>query len=285
MRALSRAATTLLTLACCALPATAAASSALSRGGHGRGGLQGGGHGGPQDGDGPERRKKHDDVPLPPVADSNSEAAKRLRELEKGLADREPRLRAAALEPFLTHRHESYVKRLAAVLKDPSEEVALAAARALANQHFPSCTETLLDFATSEKNLAARPAVAAGAIRSLGAVGLGKKGYERLRDAFDAGDKAVKGAICQTFTQAKEKRAFSFFVDRLDAPAPENPDSPSNPPESYWRARHEEWSSYKQHVSKGLRELTGEKFTTAAEWREWAGGAGKKAGFTYSKGS
>jgi hypothetical protein len=219
-----------------------------------------------------------------PIADDNATAAKRLREAEKALADREPRLRAKALEPFLLHRHESYVKRLAASLKDRNDDVALMAAKALANQTFAATTETLLDFACDEKKLAARPEVCAEAIRSLGAVGLGKRGYDRLRERFLQGDERVKGALCLAFAAAKEKRSFSFLVDQFNAPQPANRDDPGNPPESYWRARHEEWAKYSMHARKALKELTGEKFDTAKEWKEWAAGPGKAKGFIYKTG-
>ena len=223
--------------------------------------------------------------PQKPILDDKDAASKLLREAEKGLTDRAFRLRVAALEPFRIHRHDSYVKRLVAMLKDAQDEVAIAAARALANQPFAATTDALLDFACSEKTLAARPEVCAEAIRALGAVGFGKKGFERVRDRFDRGETAVKIAIFRAFVDAKEKRAFSFFVDHLDAPAPEDAASASNPPESYWRERHAEWAAYAQHVKKGLRELTGQSLTTKSEWKEWAGGAGKEQGFVYSKGS
>jgi hypothetical protein len=218
------------------------------------------------------------------VVDDGAAAGRRLRESEKGLIDPEPRRRAQALEPFLVHRHELYVKRLAAMLKDKHEEVASTAARALANQPFAATTEALLDYGCAEKNVVSRPAVCAAAIRAVGAVGLGKKGYDRLRPVFELGDKEVKGAVCDAFAAAKEKRAFSFFVDRFDAPAPEDPNNAANPPEAYWRERHEEWSAYQQHVRKGLRELTGAKHESAKEWKEWAAGPGKKLGFAYVKG-
>lgn len=215
--------------------------------------------------------------------DDHATATRRLREVEKGLAEREPRLRAAALAPFLAHSHESYVKRLAVALKDKHDDVAIEAAKALANQPFAVTTEALLDFACNDKNLAARPEVCAEAIRGLGRVGLGKKGFDRLREKFAQGDAGVKSAICLAFAAVKEKRAFSFLVDQYDAPAPENPDSAANPPESYWRARHEEWSKYSMHARKALKELTGEKFVTTKEWKEWAAGPGKELGFSYAK--
>ncbi len=219
-----------------------------------------------------------------PVVDDNAAAVQRLRAAEKALADKEPRLRAKAIEPFLVHRHESYVKRLAALLKDRNDDVAKLAAKALANQPYAAATEALLDFACNEKQLAARSEVCAEAIRAVGRVGLGKKGYDRLSDTFLQGDEHVKGALCQAFAAAREKRAFSFLVDQFEPPQSANKDDPSNPPESYWRARHEEWSKYSMHAKKALKELTGEKFATTKEWKEWSAGPGKALGFSYKTG-
>ena len=224
-----------------------------------------------------------------PINDENGDASRRLREAEKGLTDREPRLRTQALDPFLVHRNELYVKRLTAMLKDKHDDVGKRAAQALANQPFASASEALLDFASNDKYLAVRPEVCAEAIRGFGRLGggeagMGKKGFERLREKFPQGDASVKGAICQACALAKKKRAFSFLVDQFDAPAPDNPDSASNPPESYWRARHAEWSTYSIHAKRALKELTGQKFATSKEWKEWAAGDGSKLGFTYTKG-
>jgi HEAT repeat protein len=216
--------------------------------------------------------------------DDDATAAKVLGEAEKGLADKEMRARIKALEPFFVRRHPSYVKRLTALLKDKDDNVAKTAARALGNQPFPGNAEALIDFGCNAKNLAAHPAVCASAIRAAGDVGLGKKGYERLRKLFDGGGKEVQPAICDAFGRAKEKRAFSFLVDRYDDPQPENKDDPNNPPASYWQQRHEEWIVYGAAAKQGLRDLTGVTYDNAKAWKEWAEGAGKAKGFVYAKG-
>ncbi len=234
-----------------------------------------------------EEPKKEDPATAAPqpIVDTSSDAIKVLAENEKALADTEPRLRAKAIETFVVRRNELYVKPLAAFLKDKNDDVAKAAARALGNQPFPSCTAALLDFAANEKNLSARSEVAAEAIRALGSAGLGKKGYEKLRPLFENAAKDVQVAICQAFGAAKEKKAFSFFVDQFDEPAPENAASGSNPPASYWKARHDAWVVYRQYVRRGIKELTGESFPTGQQYVEWAAGAGKKARFVYTKDS
>ena len=217
--------------------------------------------------------------------DDAATAAKVLQEAEKKLGEKEQRARINALEPFFVRRHESYMKRLVALLKDKDDGVARQAARALGNQPFAGATEALLDFGCNSKNLELRPAVCAEAIRSLGGVGLGKKGYDKLRKLFDAGVKEVQPAICDAFGRAKEKRAFSFLVDRYDQPAPENVNDGNNPPASYWEARHSEWKVYATEARNGLVALTGTTCDDAKAWKEWAAGPGKEKGFVYAKGS
>lgn len=216
--------------------------------------------------------------------DDAETAAKVLAEAEKGLAAKEMRARIKALEPFFVRRHPSYVKRLTALMKDKDDDVAKTAARALGNQPFPGNGDALIDFGCNTKNLAARPVVCAAAIRAAGDVGLGKKGYERLRKLFDSGGKEVQPAICDAFGRAKEKRAFSFLVDRHDQPAPENPTDANNPPAAYWQQRYEEWNVYGAAAKQGLRDLTGTTCDDAKAWKAWAEGAGKEKGFVYAKG-
>lgn len=217
------------------------------------------------------------------VVDTSADATRLLRECEKAFADKEPRARAEALEKFALHRNEAYPKAIAPFLKDKNADVARAAARALANQPFPASTDALLNFATNPKVLASTPELAAEAILALGGAGLGKKGYDRLREIFDDGDKGVKTAIMRAFFEQKEKKAFSFFVDHCDEPQGDIK-NPANPPASYWKARFEEWNEYKQYVRRGLKAITGQSLATAKAYIEWSQGAGKKSGFVYERG-
>jgi hypothetical protein len=236
-------------------------------------------------GRGQDQEKDAESTESKVVHDSDADAREFLRSKEKGLKDKEPRVRSLALEEFVVHRHESYVKPLSALLKDKNTDVVKLAARALGNQPFEATSDVLLDFAANPRAWGADPRSAAEAILSLGNVGLGKRGYGRLRELFDdCNDVDVRIAIFKSLAKLKEKKAFSFFVDHNDEPAPANPDSPSNPPASYWKARFEEWNQYKEWVRRGLREMTGESFATKKQWVEWSEGPGKKLGFVYSSG-
>ncbi len=234
----------------------------------------------------PKADPKKDEPAAPaPIVDVSADATRLLREKEAAFADKEPRVRAEALETFRVHRNEIYVKPIAALLKDKNADVAKLAAKALGNQPFPKSTDALLDYATNPKNVAAEPEIVVEAILALGSAGLGKKGYERLSEIFEDADKFVKSAIFQALAAQKEKKAFSFFVDHCDEPQPANPNSGSNPPAAYWKAKFEEWNEYKQYVRRGLKEMTGESLATAKHYVDWAAGPGKKLGFVYRSGS
>jgi len=220
-----------------------------------------------------------------PILDDAAAATTFLREQQKALADPEPSVRAGALERFATHRSESYVKPLIPMLKDKNPDVVKAAARALGNQPYAASSDALIAYATNPKLFQSEPELAAAAILALGDAGLGKKGYDKLREIFDDAEKSVKTAICRAFLAAKEKKAFSFFVDHCDQPVAD-PSNPANPPASYWKARFEEWNDYKQYVRAGLKSLTGQSLATSKHYIDWAGTAeGKKSGLVYRRGT
>ena len=233
----------------------------------------------------PSEPPASDEKKSEPIVDDANAATTFLREQQKALADPDAATRIGALDRFATHRNESYVKPVAALLKDKNPEVVKAAVRALGNQPYPASTEALLSYVTNPKLYQGDPELAAAAVLALGDAGLGKKGYDALRAMFDdVSDKSVKTAICRAFLAAKEKKAFSFFVDHCDLPVAD-PKAANNPPASWWKARTEEYNDYKQYVRQGLKALTGQALATSKQYIDWANSAeGKKSGLVYKKG-
>ena len=246
----------------------------------------------PADSNPPAPPPKNDPAPAPaetpkppdPVVDDAGAASRTLKEQEASLADKEPAKRLAALGVFRIHRNEAYVKAIAPLLRDKSDEVAIEAAKALGNQPFAKSSDVLLEFATNKK-VAIPEAVLAEAVGALATTGLGKKGYDKLREMFDDSEKAVKVAIVRVFAETKEKKAFSFFIDHMDEPVGKAGDPNNSLSAAQWKARFEEWRDYKQYVRGGLKAITGTSFATAAQWKDWANGPGKKAGFVYRTGN
>lgn len=67
----------------------------------------------------------------------------------------------------------------------------------------------------------------------------------------------------------KVKAAVKDLVGMVERPEPENPNSPTNPPAAYWEARHNLWAPSEAWVRWALKEITGEEYRTAAEWKVW----------------
>jgi hypothetical protein len=67
----------------------------------------------------------------------------------------------------------------------------------------------------------------------------------------------------------KELEALDLLLENLDEPAPANVDDPSNPPAEYWEMRWKAWRSWRDDVKEALFAITGQRFNTSAEAREW----------------
>lgn len=67
----------------------------------------------------------------------------------------------------------------------------------------------------------------------------------------------------------KVKGGVKLLIEMIERPEPANPNSPTNPPASYWQARHELWAPSEAWVRWALKEITGEEFRTGVEWKLW----------------
>jgi hypothetical protein len=219
--------------------------------------------------------------PPAPIVDDNGAAAKVVMQYEKQLADKDAKTRTDALAAFAVHRHESYVKLVAPLLKDKDDKVAAAAVAALGNQPFQPSIDALLNYACDDKKGAPTEELRRAAIEALGTAGIGKKGYDRLHDLFPTVDDDGKLAIVDTLVKVKEKRCFSLLVEHMDQP---NDTSANRPPAAVQKKLFDTWNKLKGSVRRGLKELTGETFPTAKQYVEWAKGPGSKLGFAYEHG-
>ena len=216
-----------------------------------------------------------------PIVDDSAAAAKLVLQYEKPLADKEAKVRIDALAVFAVHRHESYVKPVAALLKDKNEKVAEAALAALGNQPFPASIETLLNYACDDKKGAPTEELQRAALAALGTSGIGKRGYDRLHELFATINDDGKLQIVETLVKVKEKRAFSLLVDHFERP---NDTSANRPPTEVLKKIDDTWLKLRGPVRQGLKDLTGESFPTAKQYIEWSKGPGMKLGFVYEKG-
>lgn len=67
----------------------------------------------------------------------------------------------------------------------------------------------------------------------------------------------------------KYKPCVKWLIAQIDRPEPDDVNSGSNPPASYWKARTELWMSSEGWVRWALKEITGETFRRTKEWEDW----------------
>jgi hypothetical protein len=79
----------------------------------------------------------------------------------------------------------------------------------------------------------------------------------------------VQEAILELVIAHKETQALPMLLRNTDEPAPANVEAADNPPAEYWEARWKSWAVWKGKVKDALFELTGQRFTTAAEAQAW----------------
>lgn len=80
---------------------------------------------------------------------------------------------------------------------------------------------------------------------------------------------------------SKDMRLFRKLAEELDEPLATNPNSPSNPPASWWEKRWKMWKAAKPAVVEALKALTGQEFDKTAEAKAWVEANGKKAGIEW----
>lgn len=149
--------------------------------------------------------------------------------------------------------------------REREERAQIAAANLLAN--FPDAkTGALLLRAMKDKELRKeKPKVMAAVIETLGRIR-----YERATGEIEGhlkrfDDKHVMRACVRYFgwIETRDKGVVRLLCEQLDPPEPADPNSPSNPPASYWAARWEIWDFVRRDVSWALKRITGQVFQPA----------------------
>ena len=74
------------------------------------------------------------------------------------------------------------------------------------------------------------------------------------------------------------------LAEHLDEPYPENVNSPSNPPASWWEERFKEWQSNVPFTRWAIAQLVeGETFESESEAKQWAESEGGKHGIAWER--
>lgn len=174
-----------------------------------------------------------------------------------------------ALERYPQGRHPEMVKPLSPALAKGEHPVRRAAAWTLATLGCEKAIPLLKKAMRSQKNRKEGDIMDAIGT-AIGCCANPKKSlYKTYSKGFDNAPKEEKRAVVLMFGHAKEEKALPLLAQWLGAPAPENPDSPSNPPASYWKARYAEWNFVKQRVSWAIWNITGELLESEEDVEEW----------------
>lgn len=195
-----------------------------------------------------------------------------------------------AVRPMVTKRHALFVPELKKLLADRRDAVAAAAAEALGSQGDAEAAGALLKLAANEereRGFLRFGTAKAAAIESLGRLGV-NKGFDVIRKTCDmllmeketraTYAKPILRAAIRYFGLTKEKKAVGILVSHFEEPAPDDPAAGSNPPEAYWKARHDIWVEIKPEVVWALKEITGKEMESGRRWKNWLEDEGKKEG-------
>lgn len=187
--------------------------------------------------------------------------------------DASMRDRNNALEEIATASNKAFVKPLASIVEtDQSIVIRRRAAQLLGNQPAKDANKTIHKLLKNGR-VASRHPVMAELVLSLSRCGYDNKQWDDIEDLFEveyALERVpIQEALLQLIADHKEKAAIALLLRNLDEPIPANPDDPSNPPAEYWEARWKSWQRWRDKVKVALFEITGQRFSTAAEAREW----------------
>ena len=181
--------------------------------------------------------------------------------------------RMKAIDALAIGSNKAMVAPLVTVIEsDKSVLVSKKAADLLALQPKKQAGKAILRLLENKKRKA-KPPVAASLIQGLTVVGYGPKDWKMIEKLFAVEYSAervpLQEAIIDLVIARKETKAIPLLLENLDEPAPVDVDSPDNPPASYWEARWKAWRVWRPRVKEAVFVLTGQRFSTAQEARNW----------------
>ena len=230
---------------------------------------------------------------------NEAEHAKIVAAAEKAVEEKDDELLANVLFSMRERRHDDFVPVIVAALgsKDTAvlaQAVRAATAHELVDQE--KAIRKLFGAAGKKKKKKKKKkgedgaGVSSRSVESacmeyfavLAIEGLEESVLERLDKLFTSG--ATLGAWATDYVRAavmylgrvRYMPAVPRLVFMLREPYPENVNSPTNPPESYWRARHEVWTASEGWIRWALHAISGMEFRTYREWAAWASANKKK---------
>jgi hypothetical protein len=232
------------------------------------------------------------DPPAPPKAPepppikvlTDAEARTQVAEWRKVRGNRNANLqqRMEAIQALAQGSHRTLVAPLRdAVLHESAVTVRRLAAEGLAHQPQREARAALLVL-LKDKKVTDNGPVTGSVITALSAAGYQPADWDMLEKLFGRNYETewvpMQKAILALAIKHKEKQAAQLLLDNLDEPAPVDVDDPSNPPAEYWKARWHAWASWKGDVAEGMFAITGQRFGSGKEARNWLRENGPRQG-------
>jgi hypothetical protein len=231
---------------------------------------------------------------VPTVLDATSEeVAKVLAAVEKSKADKDDKLFLSYLISMETHKADEFQPVIKDAMKSKEAKVQAAAIRAAASHEMSDEAKNVLKILKkSKKKKKGKDGgdvsghVSAACIQFLARLaieGAEEEVVEHLTRVFlvetrmqAAWAPDLVGGAVHYLGQMKTMSAVPQLVEMVKEPYPENPNSPSNPPASYWEARYKIWQATEGWVRWALKEITGQEFRTHREWAAYVSANKKK---------
>lgn len=219
--------------------------------------------------------------PTPPELETINAALARIGEKED--PEEADRLLVSCLLEMEKLRHESWVPVIRGALKSKNKEVLPHAIRAAATHELKDEAKNIRKLLSTKggkkKQEPQSVAVVAAAIdycARLDVKGEEAEVLEHLTEVF-LDERRMKGSAAEELVRAsihylgvhKHRPAAKKLVEMLEEPVPADPNSGTNPPESYWKARYEIWLKSEGWVRWALKEITGQEYRTFREWKAW----------------
>ncbi|MCA8974375.1 MAG: hypothetical protein KDC98_06615 [Planctomycetes bacterium] len=181
--------------------------------------------------------------------------------------------RTKALEALATGSSKHLIKPLQAIIeKDKSIVIRKLAAELLGNQPADKANPAIHKLMRSGK-VTSYPVIHAELVRSLSRCGYAPKQWAEIQEEFERYYELervpLQEALLELIIAHKEKQAIPMLLRNIDEPFAADPEAPGNPPAEYWEARWKSWQVWRGKVKDALFALTEQRFSTAAEAREW----------------
>ena len=175
-------------------------------------------------------------------------------------------------------KHVQLEKGLLKLLRHAEIAVALRAAELLEQRAYPAWAKGLWASAWGQAVNDKRPSVRVKVLRALARVGvtLDKQQFDDVERQWRwVVGNPMRGNAPQLVDmafyveQVKDKRWARWLGEWIDEPIATAPNSPSNPPASYWEEKWHLWNESKAAVHSALKALTGQDFDSTEQAREW----------------